>query len=62
MALTLKQFAQKPMANKVSSMFVGTRDKCLGCKNTVYPTEKVQLQNSSYKFMYQHLGITRSIM
>lgn len=25
----------------MSSMFVGTRDKCLGCKNTVYPTEKV---------------------
>ncbi|KAJ8638281.1 hypothetical protein MRB53_012548 [Persea americana] len=27
--------------NKVSNMFAGTRDKCVGCKRTVYPTEKV---------------------
>lgn len=38
------------MANKVSSMFVGTKDKCLGCDKTVYPTEKVKLQFKSYKF------------
>lgn len=24
-------------------MFAGTRDKCLACKNTVYPTEKVKV-------------------
>lgn len=34
---------QKPNANKVSSMFAGTRDKCLACQNTVYPTEKVNV-------------------
>ncbi|KAJ8539538.1 hypothetical protein K7X08_013790 [Anisodus acutangulus] len=33
---------EKPQAAKASSMFVGTREKCFGCKNTVYPTEKVQ--------------------
>lgn len=32
---------QKPAVAKVTSMFGGTRDKCFGCKNTVYPTEKV---------------------
>ncbi|XP_047953843.1 LIM domain-containing protein WLIM1-like, partial [Salvia hispanica] len=34
---------EKPNANKVSTMFGGTRDKCLACKNTVYPTEKVSI-------------------
>ncbi|XP_019242565.1 PREDICTED: LIM domain-containing protein WLIM1-like [Nicotiana attenuata] len=34
---------EKPQAAKVSSMFVGTREKCFGCKNTVYPTEKVSV-------------------
>ncbi|XP_019242498.1 PREDICTED: LIM domain and actin-binding protein 1-like, partial [Nicotiana attenuata] len=34
---------EKPQAAKVSSMFVGTRAKCFGCKNTVYPTEKVSV-------------------
>lgn len=33
---------QKSAATKVSSMFGGTRDKCVGCKATVYPTEKVK--------------------
>ncbi|KAJ8640756.1 hypothetical protein MRB53_017450 [Persea americana] len=27
-------------ANKASSMFAGTRDKCVGCKRTAYPLEK----------------------
>lgn len=36
--LLILLFEQKA---KVSSMFVGTRDKCLACTKTVYPTEKV---------------------
>lgn len=39
---------QKPSGNKVSSMFGGTRDKCVGCKNTVYPTEKVNIRIGSH--------------
>jgi len=34
--------------SKASNMFVGTRDKCVGCKNTVYPTEKVSVNGTSY--------------
>lgn len=29
-------------AAKVSNLFAGTREKCIGCKKTVYPIEKVQ--------------------
>lgn len=32
---------QNATPNKVSNMFAGTRDKCVGCKKTVYPIEKV---------------------
>ncbi|KAG5573411.1 hypothetical protein H5410_063177 [Solanum commersonii] len=39
---------EKPQAAKVSSMFVGTREKCFGCKNTVYPTEKVSVNGTPY--------------
>lgn len=39
---------EKPNAAKVSSMFGGTRDKCFGCKNTVYPTEKVTVNGTPY--------------
>ncbi|THG21759.1 hypothetical protein TEA_028418 [Camellia sinensis var. sinensis] len=28
--------------NKVSSLFAGTQDKCVACKRTVYPLEKVR--------------------
>ncbi|KAG7037759.1 LIM domain-containing protein WLIM1, partial [Cucurbita argyrosperma subsp. argyrosperma] len=35
--------SEKPAATRVASMFVGTKDKCLGCNNTVYPTEKVNV-------------------
>lgn len=28
-------------SNKVSTMFAGTKDKCVACKKTVYPIEKV---------------------
>ncbi|OVA05879.1 zinc finger protein [Macleaya cordata] len=34
--------------NKVATMFAGTRDKCLGCKKTVYPIEKVAVDGSIY--------------
>lgn len=50
-------FVQKA---KVSSMFVGTKDKCLACTKTVYPTEKVicfysifsDMQSYSVHFIY----------
>ena len=41
-SITMICFEQKPISTKVSTMFAGTRDKCFGCKNTVYPTEKVK--------------------
>ncbi|KAL2520879.1 LIM domain-containing protein WLIM1 [Forsythia ovata] len=39
---------EKPLANKVSSMFIGTREKCAVCNNTVYPTEKVSVNGTAY--------------
>ncbi|GMI77388.1 WLIM1 [Hibiscus trionum] len=39
---------EKPAATKVSGMFAGTRDKCFGCKNTVYPTERVTVNGTPY--------------
>ncbi|KAH7523735.1 hypothetical protein FEM48_Zijuj06G0043600 [Ziziphus jujuba var. spinosa] len=39
---------EKPAVAKVTSMFGGTRDKCFGCKNTVYPTEKVTVNGTPY--------------
>ncbi|KAL2513488.1 LIM domain-containing protein WLIM1 [Forsythia ovata] len=35
-------------ANKVSSLFAGTRDKCVGCNMTAYPIEKVTVNGTSY--------------
>ncbi|RWR82922.1 Pollen-specific protein SF3 [Cinnamomum micranthum f. kanehirae] len=35
-------------ANKASSMFAGTRDKCVGCNRTVYPLEKVTVDGNAY--------------
>lgn len=29
--------------SKVSSMFAGTQEKCVACKKTVYPIEKVTM-------------------
>ncbi|KAF5734174.1 pollen-specific protein SF3-like [Tripterygium wilfordii] len=34
--------------SRVSSMFAGTQDKCVGCKKTVYPIEKVTVDGKSY--------------
>lgn len=45
---------QKPTPNKVSSMFGGTRDKCFGCKKTVYPTEKVNITHNSWFMNITH--------
>lgn len=35
-------------ANKVSNVFGGTRDKCVGCSKTVYPIEKVSVNGTAY--------------
>lgn len=50
--LILKIHQQRPTANKVASKFGGTRDKCLGCDNTVYPTEKVTTVYKSFLFFF----------
>ncbi|OIW18358.1 hypothetical protein TanjilG_31498 [Lupinus angustifolius] len=34
--------------SKVSSLFVGTQEKCVGCKKTVYPIEKVAVDDKNY--------------
>ncbi|KAJ6970442.1 hypothetical protein NC653_034894 [Populus alba x Populus x berolinensis] len=34
--------------SKVSSMFAGTQEKCVACKKTVYPLEKVAVDGTSY--------------
>ncbi|CAN1179802.1 LIM domain-containing protein WLIM1 [Linum perenne] len=34
--------------SKISSMFAGTQDKCVACKKTVYPIEKVAVDGTSY--------------
>ncbi|KAJ6709703.1 hypothetical protein OIU74_010746 [Salix koriyanagi] len=55
--------SEKPISTKVSTMFAGTRDKCFGCKNTVYPTEKVSVNGTPYHkscFKCIHGGCTIS--
>ncbi|KAM7252510.1 hypothetical protein ACFE04_024393 [Oxalis oulophora] len=50
-------------ASKVSNMFAGTRDKCVGCNKTVYPIEKVSVNGSAYHrscFKCCHGGCTIS--
>ncbi|KAA0057888.1 LIM domain-containing protein WLIM1-like [Cucumis melo var. makuwa] len=34
--------------SKLSSLFAGTQDKCVTCKKTVYPIEKVAVDSKSY--------------
>ncbi|EOY20622.1 hypothetical protein QUC31_006948 [Theobroma cacao] len=34
--------------SRVSSLFAGTQEKCVACKKTVYPIEKVAVDGSSY--------------
>ncbi|XP_021301715.1 LIM domain-containing protein WLIM1 isoform X1 [Sorghum bicolor] len=50
-------------AVKVSSAFAGTREKCVGCSKTVYPIERVTVNNTMYHkscFKCCHGGCTIS--
>ncbi|RLM97983.1 LIM domain-containing protein WLIM1 [Panicum miliaceum] len=50
-------------AIKVSSAFAGTREKCVGCNKTVYPIERVTVNNTMYHkscFKCCHGGCTIS--
>lgn len=51
-----------PQVNsKVSSMFAGTQDKCVVCKKTVYPIEKVKCSfNVSMSFLGGYIYIVFS--
>ncbi|KAK3030086.1 hypothetical protein RJ639_037634 [Escallonia herrerae] len=54
---------QSHMNNKVSSLFGGTQEKCVACKKTVYPIEKVAVDGTSYHracFKCSHGGCTIS--
>ncbi|KAF9621178.1 hypothetical protein IFM89_016672 [Coptis chinensis] len=54
---------ENPNINRVSNRFVGTREKCLLCKKTVYPIEKVAVDGSLYHrscFKCTHGGCTIS--
>ncbi|KAL0348296.1 UNVERIFIED_CONTAM: LIM domain-containing protein WLIM1 [Sesamum angustifolium] len=60
-----KSFEGTPKVNasKVSSMFGGTKDKCVGCNKTVYPIEKVSVNGTAYHkacFKCSHGGCTIS--
>lgn len=39
---------ESPTSSRVSSMFVGTQEKCVACKKTVYPIEKVAIDGNAY--------------
>ncbi|XP_010272878.1 PREDICTED: LIM domain-containing protein WLIM1-like [Nelumbo nucifera] len=43
-----KPESENATTNKVSNMFGGTRDKCICCKKTVYPLEKVTVDGNAY--------------
>ncbi|KAG5254083.1 LIM domain-containing protein [Salix suchowensis] len=50
-------------ASKVSNLFAGTREKCVGCNKTVYPIEKVSVNGTPYHrscFKCTHGGCTIS--
>ncbi|KAJ6345715.1 hypothetical protein OIU78_008384 [Salix suchowensis] len=50
-------------ASKVSNLFAGTREKCVGCNKTVYPIEKVTVNGTPYHrscFKCTHGGCTIS--
>nr|XP_011457843.1 PREDICTED: LIM domain-containing protein WLIM1-like isoform X1 [Fragaria vesca subsp. vesca]XP_011457844.1 PREDICTED: LIM domain-containing protein WLIM1-like isoform X1 [Fragaria vesca subsp. vesca]XP_011457845.1 PREDICTED: LIM domain-containing protein WLIM1-like isoform X1 [Fragaria vesca subsp. vesca]XP_011457846.1 PREDICTED: LIM domain-containing protein WLIM1-like isoform X1 [Fragaria vesca subsp. vesca]XP_011457847.1 PREDICTED: LIM domain-containing protein WLIM1-like isoform X1 [Frag len=58
---------EKPTENEntkaVSSLFGGTKDKCVGCEKTVYPIEKVSVNGTAYHrrcFKCTHGGCTIS--
>ncbi|KAJ4866617.1 LIM domain-containing protein WLIM1 [Raphanus sativus] len=54
---------ERPAGTKVSNMFGGTREKCIGCDKTVYPIEKVSVNGTLYHkscFKCTHGGCTIS--
>ncbi|CAN8294470.1 unnamed protein product [Cochlearia groenlandica] len=54
---------ERPAGTKVSNMFGGTREKCVGCDRTVYPIEKVSVNGTLYHkscFKCTHGGCTIS--
>ncbi|CAL9066209.1 unnamed protein product [Musa banksii] len=58
-----EKFVDNENANKVSSAFAGTREKCVGCKKTVYPIERVTVNGTAYHkscFKCSHGGCTIS--
>ncbi|KAG5066881.1 hypothetical protein GLYMA_04G179800v4 [Glycine max] len=45
----LERSADQVQTNtKVSNLFAGTQEKCVACKKTVYPIEKVAVDGTSY--------------
>ncbi|KAJ9677655.1 hypothetical protein PVL29_022571 [Vitis rotundifolia] len=61
--LILSALVQGHTNSKVSSMFAGTQEKCVACKKTVYPIEKVGVDGTSYHkacFRCTHGGCTIS--
>ncbi|KAK9203081.1 hypothetical protein WN943_013335 [Citrus x changshan-huyou] len=44
----VERSADQVTNSRVSSMFAGTQDKCVACKKTVYPIEKVAVDGTSY--------------
>ncbi|KAK9107975.1 hypothetical protein Syun_023986 [Stephania yunnanensis] len=60
---TDRSLDQNNTNNKVSSLFAGTQEKCVACKRTVYPIEKVSVDGNSYHrpcFKCTHGGCTIS--
>ncbi|CAK9168013.1 unnamed protein product [Ilex paraguariensis] len=39
---------QTKVPSKLSALFSGTQDKCSACKKTLYPLEKVTMEEESY--------------
>ncbi|XP_059653011.1 LIM domain-containing protein WLIM1-like isoform X1 [Cornus florida] len=55
--------SESATASKVSNMFGGTREKCVGCSKTVYPIERVTVNGTAYHrscFKCTHGGCTIS--
>ncbi|KAF9671540.1 hypothetical protein SADUNF_Sadunf12G0058200 [Salix dunnii] len=48
MLLFAKGISQVRSNSKVSSVFAGTQEKCVACKKTVYPLERVAVDGTSY--------------
>ncbi|GKV14256.1 hypothetical protein SLEP1_g25157 [Rubroshorea leprosula] len=60
----VERSADQVTNSRVSSMFAGTQDKCVACKKTVYPIEKVQVDGMPYHkacFRCSHGGCVISL-